>query len=122
MTPSSRSASSREVVGDLLQPLLEVARRKPFGQRARLAADRPRIPEPDAGFGRELLHVGAAVGDEQERHAELRRGRCGHGPSERRLVRRELDVARVALGLAEAARHVLDARAWPRSRRRSVRR
>jgi hypothetical protein len=97
-----------QVLSDLLQAFGQVARREPLGQGAGLAAGRPRVPEPDARLGRELLHVGAAVGDEQEgdtEAVEARRPRAaGQG-----LVRDELDAARVALGLTESPRHVRDA-------------
>src|SRR5690606_17746204 len=67
----------------------------------------PGVPEPDAGFRCALFDVRSPVGGEQEWDSKsvvtiLPRAAL------RQLVRRELDVTGVALGLANPARDIAD--------------
>ena len=97
-----------KVACNLLKPLNQIARREPFRQCPRFSGRQTRIPEPDARLGGELLHIRAAVGDEQKGSTKLLKF-VGPRAIEAGLVWGCLNIARIALGLPEPARNIFKA-------------
>src|SRR5262249_17930883 len=90
----------------LCELLLDVLGAEPFWQRARHAGGAPRIPEPNARFGRELLDERPTVGREHERN--LVGGLWAMLPWAIRkdFVGAEVYAARVPFRLLQDSRHI----------------